>query len=69
MGREARINPRSREGGTSQRDALIARLARFVDFFERREDYEAYLLGRDVTADERAMLDSLLPERLRVVTQ
>lgn len=65
MGWEARLNPRSTEGGTSSLDALNARVRRFCEFFATREEYENYLTGRDITDSERAYLERMLPPHLQ----
>lgn len=65
MGWEARLNPRSTEGGTARVDAYRARLARFCAFFATREEYEGYLIGRHISDAERAYLETLLPPHLQ----
>lgn len=66
MGHAARCNPRSFDGGKSERDVLDARLDRFCAFFTTRAQYEAYLTKANVSDSERAYLEARLPERLRV---
>ncbi len=68
MGYEARANPRSLAGGKDERQVLMDRLKRFAAFFERREDYEAYLETAGVTSHERAFLETVLPYHLQVKT-
>lgn len=65
MGYAARANPRSFDGSTP-RSVLTARLVRFAAFFPTRTEYEAYLTTAKVDDTERAYLEGLLPERLRV---
>jgi hypothetical protein len=65
MGRESRLNPRSPDSGRSQREVLVARIQRFCDFFDTRQDFEDYLASRDITEQERAYLESHLPARLQ----
>jgi hypothetical protein len=66
MGWAARANPRSFHGDKSERSVLDARLRRFCDFFPNRQAYEAYLTKASVTDAERVILESKLPERLKV---
>jgi hypothetical protein len=66
MGREARLNPRSPEGGTLPRSLFTARLSRFSQHFKTRTEYDAYVAHVELTEAERRLVESLLPERLRV---
>ena len=66
MGWASRINPRSLDSGATEREALEARVRRFCEFFQTREEFDDYLLGRNVTDSERAYLESMLPMRLHI---
>jgi hypothetical protein len=66
MGREARANPRSPDGGKHSRGLFQARFVRFADHFRTRTDFDAYVAHANVTEQERRLLEQLLPERLRV---
>lgn len=66
MGYASRANPRSYDGDKAARAVMEARLVRFCDAFGTREQYEDYLTKANVTDTERAYLESLLPERLKV---
>ena len=65
MGWEARLNPRSHSSGRSEREQLEARVQRFCEFFQSREEFEGYLEGRNITSAEKAYLESHLPPRLQ----
>lgn len=67
MGYAARLNPRAFATGKPERPVLLARLQRFAEFFERRQDYDAYLTSAGVTDTERRFLESVLPEHLQAV--
>lgn len=66
MGYAARANPRSTDGHTPERDALMARLARFAESFATRDALDAYVAQTSLNEAEQATLDQVLPERLRV---
>jgi hypothetical protein len=65
MGHEARLNPRSLDGGTPEAVVLDALFSRFAEAFATRQEYETYLSRANVTDRERGYLEPLLPARLR----
>lgn len=64
MGAAARLNPRSFDGKRNQPAVLKARLARFVESFATREEFEQYVMGAGINGKERVYLETMLPERL-----
>lgn len=66
MGYAACLNPRSFHGKADRRSAVVARLRRFCEYFGTRAEYKAYLDKAGAGEAERAYLETLLPERLKV---
>ena len=69
MGAAARLNPRSPEGRKSDREVRLARLDRFLAFFQTREQYEAYMSRfkeGDISLEQFRFMESRMPERLKV---
>ncbi len=66
MGWASRANPLSLDHKLSERAVLNARLTRFGQFFATRTDYETYVTKANLTDDERAYLETLLPPHLTI---